>query len=111
MLIYFKRLGAGRILLDLWHRKEALIWIVALVSLVALNPTDHHYTLCPFHNLGWEFCPGCGIGRSIAYFFHLDLKASFMTHPLGIPAVIIIIHRIILLLTRNQPKYSFPKTN
>ena len=100
MVTYLKEIDVKVVFLEFWHRKEAVIWIVALMALAFTNPSDHHYTLCPFHNLGWEFCPGCGIGRSISYAFHLQFERSFLAHPMGIPAVAILVHRIIRVLIK-----------
>lgn len=86
----------------LWQKKEALIWIGALVFLAASNPADHYYTLCPLENLGFHYCPGCGLGRAIGYFFRLDFNASFYTHPLGIPAALLLIHRSIVLFIKSK---------
>ncbi len=84
---------------------EAVIWIVALV-LLALTPIQgDHYSLCIFNNLGIGFCPGCGLGHSITYFFHGDLKASFYAHPLGIPAIAILMFRIFSIFKQNK-KYQ-----
>jgi hypothetical protein len=105
MTLSFRRIELKRFSLDLWHKKEALIWIAALLFLAFSNPSDHHYTLCPLHNLGWDFCPGCGLGRSISYLFHLQFASSFQTHPLGIPAVIIIVHRILYILITPKPNF------
>lgn len=88
-----------------WHRKEAFIWIAALLWLAIDNPAAHHYTHCPFHNAGISFCPGCGLGRSIGYFFRLDLPASFMAHPLGIPAIGLLVFRAIRVFQKAS-KYS-----
>lgn len=77
---------------------EAIIWITALVLLAFSSPHEEHYSLCVFHNLGFSFCPGCGIGHSISYFFHGEIAASFQAHPLGIVAVGIIFSRIIKLI-------------
>jgi hypothetical protein len=82
----------------LWHKKEAIIWIVALIILAISNPAVHHYTLCPLENLGISYCPGCGLGRSIGYFFRLDMEASLLAHPLGIPAVILLLYRSVKIL-------------
>jgi hypothetical protein len=84
----------------LWHKKEALIWIAALMILAISNPADHHYTLCPLDNLGITYCPGCGLGRAIGYFFRLDFVSSFLSHPLGIPAVLLLIYRSINILRK-----------
>lgn len=82
----------------IWRRKEAFIWLAALAWLAIDNPAAHHYSLCPFHNLGISFCPGCGLGRSIGFLFRLDISASFQAHPLGIPAVTLLIARIVKVL-------------
>lgn len=82
---------------------EAIMWIAALVFLLLINPYgEQHYTLCPFSNLGIDFCPGCGIGRSIALIFHGDIIHSFKMHPLGLFALIIISLRIYKLLKNRN---------
>ncbi|KAA9040640.1 DUF2752 domain-containing protein [Ginsengibacter hankyongi] len=74
---------------------ELTFWITALV-LLAIMPTatNPHYSFCVFKLMGFKFCPGCGLGHSISYLFHGDLRASFSTHPLGIFAVIVILLRL-----------------
>ena len=84
----------------LWQKKEALIWIFALAFLAISNPAVHHYTLCPLDNLGISYCPGCGLGRSIGYFFRLEIESSFLAHPLGIPAVFLFIFRSVKILIK-----------
>ncbi|MCF8228676.1 MAG: DUF2752 domain-containing protein [Bacteroidales bacterium] len=81
----------------LWRSLEAFIWMGALVFLAFQDPGVHHYSLCPLHNLGLDFCPGCGLGRSISAFFQGDLKTSFELHPLGFFAVIILSVRIFMV--------------
>jgi hypothetical protein len=85
----------------LWKSREAFIWIAALLILAFTDPDCHHYTLCPFSNLGFHYCPGCGLGRSIAYFFRGDFVISFQTHPLGIPAVGLFVFRIVQVIKLN----------
>jgi len=87
----------------LWHKKEALIWIGALLFLALSNPSGHAYTLCLLDNLGFHYCPGCGLGRSIGYFFRLDFKSSFLSHPLGIPAILILLYRSVRILIKPLP--------
>jgi hypothetical protein len=91
----------NKVITEVWHRKEALIWIGAMIFLGLSDPSCHHYTLCPFNNIGIDFCPGCGLGRSIGYLFRMDLKSSFLLHPLGIPAVILIVFRIIQVFKKS----------
>jgi len=74
---------------------EITAWISALTLLAFMNPsTDAHYSFCIFKFMGISYCPGCGLGHSISYLFHGNLKASLDAHPLGIVAVPVIITRI-----------------
>jgi hypothetical protein len=77
---------------------ELVFWITALISLALTDPINQaHFTLCPLKLLGIKWCPGCGLGHSISFLFHGDLKNSFHAHWLGVPAVIIILRRIYIL--------------
>lgn len=83
---------------------EAIFWTAGLIYLFFVNPYQaQHFTLCPFHNLGITFCPGCGLGRSISFFYHADFFHSLKTHPLGIAAFILISFRI-FKLSKNMIK-------
>src|SRR5688572_10139926 len=73
---------------------EAIIWLSGLVALAIFKPeNDAHFTLCPLNNLGFDFCPGSGLGRSISFFFHGEVYQSLKTHPLGIFAVTVLSFR------------------
>jgi hypothetical protein len=81
---------------------EACLWIAGLIYLLLINPYQvSHFTLCPFNNLGLDFCPGCGIGKSISFIYHADFINSFKSHPLGIFALAIILYRIITLIYKS----------
>lgn len=80
---------------------EAIIWIAALLVLSLTSIQEGHYSLCVFNNLGLSFCPGCGLGRSVNYFFQAKFEASFHAHPFGIPAVIILLIRIFIIFKQN----------
>ncbi|MBY0543601.1 MAG: DUF2752 domain-containing protein [Sphingobacteriaceae bacterium] len=73
---------------------ELVFWLVALVLLATASPHEHHFSLCPLANLGFDWCPGCGLGRSITALFNGDINASFAQHWFGIPALLLIAHRI-----------------
>jgi hypothetical protein len=86
---------------------EALVWILGLAYLIFVHsPGETHFTICPLANLGFEFCPGCGLGNSISYIFKGDFVASFHSHPLGIFALLIITLRIITIIKNNRRKYA-----
>jgi hypothetical protein len=80
---------------------ELSVWLGGLLLLAFMNPaTDTHYSLCPLHWLGFDFCPGCGIGHAISWFFHGQLALSIKAHPLGTIAVAVLLHRIYILVTK-----------
>ena len=93
---------------------ELLFWIASLFALAFAEPQVHnhlqHFTLCPLANMGFEWCPGCGIGRSITQLLHGNIKASLDHHWFGIPALLIIIFRVRTLFKlnfRNYKDYKF----
>ncbi|HEY1024453.1 MAG TPA: DUF2752 domain-containing protein [Sphingobacteriaceae bacterium] len=77
---------------------ELLCWITALILLFfAANDSVAHFTLCPLSQLGLEWCPGCGLGRSVGALLHGDLVASLRFHWFGLPALMILFFRIVQL--------------
>lgn len=78
---------------------EAIVWLGGLLALALMNPdSTQHYSFCVFKNLGFNYCPGCGLGHSISYFLHGDLVRSWQVHPLGVVATIILVTRTLSLL-------------
>lgn len=74
---------------------EAVVWIVGLGAMAAMNPEGQHlFSLCPLDALGFSFCPGCGLGHAVAYLARGQLVASIQAHPLGIPAVVVLVHHV-----------------
>ena len=45
--------------------------IISLLLLFVLNPSNE-FTLCILHNLGFNHCFGCGLGKSIHYFLNFN---------------------------------------
>ncbi|MCG7857126.1 DUF2752 domain-containing protein [Flavihumibacter sediminis] len=83
----------------IWRNNELLAWVSALLWLYFMvDPGQQQPGYCPFHWLGFDQCPGCGIGRSIHAAMHLQWKVSWNYHWMGIPALIIILHRIYSLI-------------
>jgi hypothetical protein len=84
---------------------EGFIWTAALFYFAFfVNPFETHFTICPLSKAGYENCPGCGLGNSILLFFHGYFIESFKTHILGIPALLIIFHRIYSIIKFNLTK-------
>lgn len=83
-------------------KPETIFWVLALLLLFFMQPGPDEHSLCVFKFLHFPFCLGCGIGKSIHFALMLDFENSFKYHYFGIPAVCIILHRIISLL-RYKP--------
>ncbi|PST85045.1 DUF2752 domain-containing protein [Pedobacter yulinensis] len=87
---------------------ELLFWLTGLTLLFLSDPHQHHFSLCPLANAGLEhWCPGCGIGRSIALLLHGEFSRSFDMHWFGLPALVILLHRIFTLIRKRNKKELF----
>ncbi len=81
---------------------EAFFWLSAIIALALTNPAkEGHASLCLIKNTGLGFCPGCGLGHAISWLFRGEVIESFRSHPLGIPAVLILLVRSIKLLKND----------
>lgn len=81
---------------------EALIWVSGLIALAFINAGgSSHFTICPLKNIGIDFCPGCGLGKSIHYLLHLEIEQSLTAHPLGIFAFAVLVRRIYELMKQS----------
>jgi hypothetical protein len=77
---------------------ELAVWIIGLIFLVSFDPAGSPPpNLCPAKLLGFDFCPGCGLGRSIAWLLHGNLSESVHAHLLGPFAFLVLTHRIFVL--------------
>jgi len=74
------------------------------VGLAVLAPAlDGSITLCIPTLLGFDGCLGCGLGRSIGHLARGQMGESWAANPLGVPAVLIIIARIVQLVRLRLP--------
>jgi hypothetical protein len=73
--------------------RQPLIWAIALLLLFCIEPSSS-FTLCPLKLAGADWCPGCGIGRSIHYALHFQWVQAWQAHWLGIPATLILLYFI-----------------
>jgi len=82
---------------------EAMIWTAGLAILAVAGPyLEGRFTVCIPTLMGFDFCPGCGLGTSVAYLLRGDLASSWAAHPLGVPAVLILGGRIASLLVHQS---------
>jgi len=87
---------------------EWIVFLTGLLLMILLDPLSQTASICPIDSLGFEFCPGCGLGKSIAFAVRGNLTASLQSHPLGIVAIFIILGRIGSIFRRN---YKIIKEN
>ncbi|HEV7621796.1 MAG TPA: DUF2752 domain-containing protein [Flavisolibacter sp.] len=80
---------------------EAFIWISFLFILFFISG-EQQFSLCLFKLMGFNRCPGCGLGHSIHYVLHFQFEKSIQEHYLGIPATMLIAFRIINIFITNQ---------
>ena len=76
---------------------EIPVFICGLILLAMMDPGNSGTTLCLLEHLGYPYCPGEGIGHSIAYFFRGDINSSLEANFMGPFAVVILTFRIIYL--------------
>lgn len=81
---------------------EPLFFVSALILLFFMEPEEPGLSLCVFHHLGWESCPGCGLGTAIHYLLHGAWRASWEAHVLAAPAVGLFLFRTFRLLSKTK---------
>jgi len=69
-------------------------------------PGEQHYSLCVLDQMGIKNCPGCGMGRSIHALLNGHWESSWQWHILGLPALLIIVVRIIQLVKNYFTPYK-----
>ena len=77
---------------------ELMFWFTAMLLLFFLSPGGSQTSRWVFRCSGIEHCPGCGLGHSINHALHARFAQSVDAHLMGIPALIIIFHRITQLI-------------
>lgn len=79
----------------------ALLTLMIPFFLMFFNSDNHLETdqsLCPFKMVSGFPCPGCGITKSLVYFYHGDLYKSLSYHLLG-PFVIAFSFATVIVLS------------
>ncbi|WP_026954038.1 DUF2752 domain-containing protein [Algoriphagus vanfongensis] len=87
---------------------ELMFWIGSLVAIWMIQPSAaSHFTLCPISNLGFDWCPGCGLGRSMNLLARGEFEASWSMHPLAMLAYIVIFMRIWNLIKNLKTTHNY----
>ncbi|MFC3881152.1 DUF2752 domain-containing protein [Algoriphagus namhaensis] len=87
---------------------ELIFWIGSLISILMINPdSSTHFTLCPLSQLGFEWCPGCGLGRSMNLLARGHLAESWSMHQLAMLAYVVIFSRIWTLIKNLKHTHNY----
>jgi hypothetical protein len=86
---------------------EWLALTMALLAMALLNPESASASVCPLDLMGFESCPGQGLGKSIAYSFRGEFQESIKAHPVGLVSILIIMGRIGSIFKRNSQLSKF----
>ncbi len=74
---------------------EWVVFLIGLILMATMNPYETGETFCLLERAGITFCPGNGLGHSIAFLFRGEFKHSINSNLLGILTVLILSFRII----------------
>ena len=88
----------------------ALITLMVPFFLLFFNGSNHLETdqsLCPLKMLTGFPCPGCGITKSLVYFYEGDILKSLYYHILGPMVILFCIVTIIVLTTELITKKEY----
>lgn len=78
---------------------ELLFWVGCIIAIFVLELEEEmHISLCPLDQFGFDWCPGCGLGRSMNLLAQGEIQASWSMHPLAMFAFAVIFSRIWTLI-------------
>lgn len=81
---------------------EWISLLTLLILAVTIDTTTSGPSFCILKRMELSFCPGCGLGRSMALAAKGAFHASFQMHPMGIIAIPVMLHRVVYLLFHNH---------
>ena len=79
---------------------EIPVFAAGLIALALMNPENSGPDLCLLEYFGFVYCPGDGLGHSIAYIFRGNLESAIEANFMGPFAVGMLSMRIIYLFNR-----------
>lgn len=80
---------------------EWMALAAGLLLMAAMDPAAAGEGFCLLEWLGVHWCPGEGLGRSIAWVANGNIAKSMELNIMGIPTILILVGRISYLIDRN----------
>lgn len=65
-----------------------MVFLVGLILMATMNPYIEGTSLCLLESLGFMYCPGDGLGHSIAFLFRGEFSAALEANLMG-PVVVV----------------------
>lgn len=90
---------------------EWVAFFIGLVLMASMNPYETGETFCLFERIGISFCPGKGLGHSIAFLFRGEFTQALHANMLGPVAVIILSLRIMSIWKELYTNKTLIKLN
>ena len=84
---------------------EPLIWAAVLFCIFFMDVSGG--SICIFKMIGFNSCPGCGIGHSIHDVLHFNFTTSIKEHVFGIPVTTIILWQTVKPFFRNKTQHNY----
>lgn len=81
---------------------EITAFSIGLLLLALMDPyTSTGPGWCLLENVGFQYCPGDGLGHSISFFFRGEFDSALKANILGPFSVIVLSGRILYLVYQN----------
>lgn len=74
---------------------EWMAFFFGLLLMASMNPGETGLSFCIFDRVGIPFCPGEGLGHSIAFIFRGEFKEALEANLMGPAAVVLLSARIV----------------
>jgi len=86
---------------------ELIFWIGSMAAILTINPEVEAISICPLHQMGLDWCPGCGLGRAMNLLASGEFQASWRLHPAAGLAFGVIFHRIWVLVKQLKHRTHY----
>ncbi|MFV1885542.1 MAG: DUF2752 domain-containing protein [Balneola sp.] len=70
------------------RHSEWMVFLLGLILMASMNPYTNGASLCLLDVLGFAYCPGEGLGHSIAFLFRGEIKLALDANLMG-PLVVV----------------------
>jgi len=74
------------------------MWVCGILAVAVADPTAPALLqTCLLKAVGFQYCPGCGLGHAVAYLARGEILLSIQSHPFAPIVVGVLLHRVVTL--------------